>query len=137
MFITPNPGVAVALIAEALRALMLREPRATVAVLARYADQADTYYEGLRRSEVPSLRRIRANDFAFRAGVEVVEIKQVKGLEYDYVMLVDANASTFPKDDESRHLIHVAATRAAHQLWFVASHTPSAILPQWLVDAAL
>ena len=135
-FITPSPGVAVAQIGEALRALALREPRATVAVLARYADQADTYYQGLQRSEVPNLRRVINQDFRFRAGVDVTEIQAVKGLEYDYVIVVEANATTFRDDVESRHLLHVAATRAAHQLWLIATGPESPILPRWLMDAA-
>ncbi|MBI5535110.1 MAG: ATP-binding domain-containing protein [Deltaproteobacteria bacterium] len=137
MFMVPNAGVAVGLLGEALRALALREPRATIAVLARYSEQADLYYDGLKRAEVPNLRRVRSFDFSFRPGVEVTEIRQVKGLEYDYVILVDVNASAYPTDDESRHLMHVAATRAAHQLWVVTTGDPSAVLPQWLVDEAL
>lgn len=137
MFITPGPGVAVGQLGEALRALSLREPRATVAVLARYADQADMYYEGLKRAEVPNLRRVRDQDFRFRPGVDVTEIREVKGLEYDYVILVDVNSSTFPDDLESRHLLHVGATRAAHQLWLVATGPESAVLPKWLVNEAL
>ena len=137
MFMTPDPGVAVALIAEGLRSLALREPRATIALLARYADQADTYYDGLARSEVPNLRRVKDQNFVFRAGVDVTEIRDVKGLEYDYVILVDVNASTFSGDLESRHILHVGATRAAHQLWIVSTGTPSPILPSWLVDDAL
>ncbi len=137
MFITPGPGVAVAQLGEALRALALREPRATVAVLARYADQADVYYQGLARSEVPNLHRVKQQDFRFRPGVDVTEIREVKGLEYDYVIVVDVNASTFPDDLESRHLLHVAATRAAHQLWLVSTGQESAVLPRWLVDVAL
>jgi DNA helicase-2/ATP-dependent DNA helicase PcrA len=137
MFVTPGPGVAVAQLGEALRALALREPRATVSVLARYSDQADVYYEGLRRAEVPNLHRVKEQDFRFRPGVDVTEIREVKGLEYDYVIVVDVNASTFPDDLESRHLLHVAATRAAHQLWLVSTGPESAILPKWLVDEAL
>jgi DNA helicase-2/ATP-dependent DNA helicase PcrA len=138
MFIAPNPGVAVALLGEALRTLAMREPRATVAIVARYADQAEVYYEGLLKAEIPNLRRVRAQDFAFKSGVEITEVREVKGLEYDYVILVDANASTYPCDDESRHLLHVGATRAAHQLWLVTTgEQPSPILPSWLVDAAL
>ena len=122
---------------EALRALALREPRATVAVLARYADQAEMYYDGLKRAEVPNLRRVRDQDFRFRPGVDVTEVREVKGLEYDYVILVDVNTSTFPDDLESRHLMHVGATRAAHQLWLVATGPESNVLPRWLVDEAL
>jgi DNA helicase II / ATP-dependent DNA helicase PcrA len=137
MFMAPSAGVAVGVLAEALRALALREPRATVGILARYPEQADIYYEGLSRSEVPNLRRVRAQDFTFRPGVDVTEIREVKGLEYDYVILVDVNASAFPADDESRHLMHVGATRAAHQLWIVATGEPSKILPKWLLEAAM
>ena len=132
----PGIGAAVAFLGEALRPLFSREPRATVALLARYPEQADVYYEGLKRAEVPYLRRVRAQDFAFRPGVEVTDVRQVKGLEFDYVVMVDVNASTYPEDDESRHLFHIAATRAAHQLWLVVtSATPSPlILPALLLE---
>jgi DNA helicase-2/ATP-dependent DNA helicase PcrA len=125
----PSQGAAVAFLADAIRPLAGREPRATLAILARHAEQADVYYEALRMAEIPNLRRIRAFEFAFRPGVEVTEIRQVKGLEYDYVVVVDANASSFPEDDESRHLLHIAATRAAHQLWLISSGPPSLLIP--------
>src|SRR5690606_3153729 len=40
-------GEAVAFLGEALRSLMAAEPRASVAVIARYPEQADLYYNGL------------------------------------------------------------------------------------------
>ncbi|MCC6558457.1 MAG: ATP-binding domain-containing protein [Polyangiaceae bacterium] len=128
----PSAGAAVAFLADAVRPLFAREPRATLAILARHPEQADVYYEALRMAEIPHLRRIRAFEFAFRPGVEVTEIRQVKGLEYDYVVLVDVNASTFPADDESRHLLHIGATRAAHQLWVISTAAPSPLIPDWL-----
>lgn len=128
----PSAGAAVAFLADAMRPLFQREPRSTVAILARHAEQADAYYEALRLAEVPHLRRIRAYEFAFRPGVEVTEIRQVKGLEYDYVVVVDVNDSCFPEEDESRHLLHIAMTRAAHQLWLVSTSAPSKLLPSWL-----
>ena len=128
----PSQGAAAAFLADAIRPLLQREPRATLAVLARHPEQADVYYDALRMAEIPHLRRIRSYEFAFRPGVEVTEIRQVKGLEYDYVVLVDVNAATYPSDDESRHLLHIGATRAAHQLWVVSSGAPSTLLPSWL-----
>jgi DNA helicase-2/ATP-dependent DNA helicase PcrA len=125
----PGAGAAVAFLAEALRRLAQSEPRATVAILARHPEQADRYFEGLRRAEVPALRRVHAQEFGFRPGVEVTEICQAKGLEFDYVVLVDANAGTFGTDDESRHLFHIGATRAAHQLWLVVTAAPSPLVP--------
>ena len=125
----PAVGAAVAFLAEALRDLALREPRATVALLARFPEQADRYFEGLRRAEVASLRRVRAQDFTFRPGIDVTDVRQVKGLEFDYVVLLDANATSYGSDDESRHLFHIAATRAAHQLWLVITSSPSLLIP--------
>jgi DNA helicase II / ATP-dependent DNA helicase PcrA len=128
----PSPGAAVAFLADAIRPLFAREPRATLAILARHPEQADVYFEALRMAEVPNLRRIRAYEFTFRPGVEVTEIRQVKGLEYDYVVLVDVNATSYPADDESRHLLHIGATRAAHQLWVVSTSQPSPLIPSSL-----
>ncbi|MFO0551448.1 MAG: 3'-5' exonuclease [Polyangiaceae bacterium] len=128
----PSPGAAVAFLADALRPLFTREPNATVAILARFPEQADNYYSALKMADIPNLRRIRAFEFAFRPGVEVTDVKQVKGLEYDYVVLVDVNASTYPRDDEARHLLHIGATRAAHQLWLITTGDPSPLLPESL-----
>ncbi|NUO48237.1 MAG: ATP-binding domain-containing protein [Polyangiaceae bacterium] len=125
----PSPGAAVAFLADALRPLLSREPNANVAILARHPEQADAYWQALKMADIPHLRRIRAFEFAFKPGVEVTDIKQVKGLEYDYVILVDVNATTYSKDDESRHLLHIGATRAAHQLWIVTTGEPSPLIP--------
>jgi DNA helicase-2/ATP-dependent DNA helicase PcrA len=126
----PGVGAAVAFLGEALRELASREPRATVALLARHPEQADRYFEGLRRAEVPALRRVRAQDFGFRPGVEVTDVRQVKGLEFDYVVMLDVNASSYGRDDESRHLLHIGITRAAYQLWILVTGEPSPILPR-------
>jgi DNA helicase II / ATP-dependent DNA helicase PcrA len=129
-----DTGQAVGFLGEALRDLARREPLANVAVVARYPSQATLYYAGLKKSEVPRLNLVSDQDFSFAAGVEVTDIRQVKGLEFDYVILVEVNADAYPDDDESRHMFHVGATRAAHQLWVVVTQKPSPILPKWLLE---
>jgi DNA helicase-2/ATP-dependent DNA helicase PcrA len=124
-----NPGEAVGFLAEALRNLAGAEPLASIAVIARFPEQADLYFDGLKQAEVPNLRRVAEQDFSFRPGVDVTDVRQVKGLEFDYVIMVDVNAVSYPEDDESRHLLHIAATRAAHQLWVVTTGAPSRLLP--------
>ncbi len=126
-------GEAVGFLSEALRRLVSSEPLSSVAVIARYPEQADLYYKGLRHGEVPNLRRIAEQDFPFRPGVDVTDVRQVKGLEFDYVVIVECNSSTFPADNETRHLLHIAATRAAHQLWVCSTGNPSALLPKALL----
>jgi DNA helicase-2/ATP-dependent DNA helicase PcrA len=132
----PAIGAAVAFLAEALRPLFVREPRATVGLLARHSEQVDRYYDGLSRAEIPGLRRVRGQDFSFKPGIELAEIREVKGLEFDYVILLDVNATSFGTDAESRHLLHIGATRAAHQLWLLVTGTPSPLIPEALRRSA-
>jgi DNA helicase-2/ATP-dependent DNA helicase PcrA len=129
LFRFAHSGDAVGFLAEALRDLLRAEPRASIAVIARYSEQADMYYRGLKNAEVPNLRRIAEQDFPFKAGVDVTDVRQVKGLEFDYVVLVEVSTATYPEDDEARHLLHIAATRAAHQLWVTTTGEPSLLVP--------
>jgi DNA helicase-2/ATP-dependent DNA helicase PcrA len=128
-----HPGQAVAVLAEALRQLMHSEPEANVALIARHPAQADLYYEGLAKTELPRLTRVAEQNFSFHPGIEVTDVAQVKGLEYDYVVLLDVDRATYPEDTHSRYMLHIGATRAAHQLWLVACRPPSPLLPQDLV----
>jgi DNA helicase II / ATP-dependent DNA helicase PcrA len=127
-------GEAVAFLGDALRNLMAREPTASCAVIARHPEQADAYFDGLRRAEVPALRRVRRDEFSFQAGVDVTDASHVKGLEFDYVVMVDVNASSYPDAHWARHLLHIGVTRAAHQLWLVSTAEPTPLLPRALRD---
>lgn len=127
-------GEAVAFLGDALRNLMAREPTASCAVIARHPEQAEAYFDGLRRAEVPALRRVRRDEFNFQPGVDVTDVAQVKGLEFDYVVMVDVNAASYPDQHWARHLLHIGVTRAAHQLWMVTTAEPSSLIPQALRD---
>ena len=124
-----DTGQAVALLSQALAELMRSEPTANVALIARYPEQAEEFFHGLAKTDLPQLSWVAEQDFSFQPGVEVTDTLQVKGLEFDYVILVDVDRFTYPEDSPSRHLLHVAATRAAHQLWLVASRPPSPLIP--------
>jgi len=127
-------GEGVAFLGDALRTLMAREPTASCAVVSRHAEQADAWFEGLKRAEVPALRRVRRDEFNFQPGVDVTDVAQVKGLEFDYVVMVDVNNTSYPDQHWARHLLHIGVTRAAHQLWLVAVGEPSVLIPTALRD---
>ena len=129
-----DPGQAVDFLGTALRELSVREPMANVAVIARHSAQARMYYQGLQKSEVPRLALVVDQDFSFSPGVEVTDVHQVKGLEFDYVIMVETNADSYPANDESRHLLHVGITRAAHQLWLLTTGKPSPLIPERFVS---
>ncbi len=127
-------GEAVAFLGDALRTLMNHEPTASCAVVARHSEQADAYFEGLKRAEVPALRRVKRDEFNFQPGVDVTDVTHVKGLEFDYVVMVDVNDTSYPAVNWARHLLHIGVTRAAHQLWMVSTGEVSPLVPNELRD---
>lgn len=129
-------GEAVAFLGEALRNLMQREPTASVALISRYPQQAEAYYDALRIAEVPRLRLVARQDFTFLPGIDVTDVRQVKGLEFDYVVVLDPTRQNYPERDESRHLLHIASTRTAYQLWLICSGEVSPLVPRDLIDVA-
>ncbi|MCW5893252.1 MAG: ATP-binding domain-containing protein [bacterium] len=128
LFRYTDHGAAVASLADALGDLARQEPLASVAVLTPSPELSAIYAQGLTTGEVPRLRRVERQDFSFAPGVEVTEIEQVKGLEFDYVVLVEVSTSHFPDTPAARRRLHVGATRAVHQLWVVSVGTPSALV---------
>ena len=128
LFELASPGEAVAFLADALRTLAREAPDANVALLARFAQQADVYYEGLVRAEVPNVRRVAKQDFTWEPGFDVTDVRQTKGLEFDDVILVDVNAASYPDSAPARHALYVGATRAAHQLWCTTSDETSPVV---------
>ena len=111
-----------------LRELTRNEPLASVAILTPSSEVSAAYYEGLYRSDLPDLRRVEKQDFTFAPGIEISEIEQAKGLEFDYVILVDVCARNLPDTPAARRLLHVGATRAVHQLWLTSVGTPSPLV---------
>ena len=128
LFRFTDRGAAVAFLADALRELAHSEPLASVAVLAPSRAHTLAYHHGLERCELPRLHLVAEGDFTFAPGVEVTEVEQAKGLEFDYVVLVDADADAYPETDEARRRLHVGATRAVHQLWLTSVGTPSPLV---------
>jgi DNA helicase-2/ATP-dependent DNA helicase PcrA len=128
LFAFSSPGEAVAWVGDALKALALAEPYANVALVARFSQHADLFYEGLVCAEVPHVRRIARQDFTWTPGFDVTDVRQTKGLEFDEVILLETTATAYPDDSPARHALYVGATRAAHQLWCVASDAPSPIV---------
>lgn len=112
-----DSGACVAFLAEALTELALEEPLASVAVLTPDAETSQLYERWLVQSDVPRIHRVTEQDFRFAPGIEVSEIQQVKGLEFDYVILLDVDDENYRASDASRRILHVGATRAVHQLW--------------------
>jgi DNA helicase IV len=121
-FAFPDEPRAHLFLAGALRDLAEREPRASVAVIARDAAAAQRFHELVADT---GARLVLSGEFTFEPGVDVTDVDSVKGLEFDYVVVPDATAEAYPATDAARRRLHVAVTRASHQLWVVSGGAPS------------
>ena len=124
----PDEAQAHLFIGEALKDLMEREPHASVAVIASGPDQARAVHGVI--ADMSWARLVLEGGFTFEPGVDVTDVDNVKGLEFDYVVIPDATARAYPALDEARRRLHIAITRASHQLWVVSAGVRSPLLPQ-------
>ncbi len=121
-------GACVGFLAEALNALASAEPLASVALLTPSEDLSVLYQSALNDADVPRVHRVVGQRYRFAPGIEITEVDQVKGLEFDYVVVIEASARHYPDTPAARRLLHVGATRAIHQLWLTSVATPSPLL---------
>jgi|CZKU01.1.fsa_nt_gi DNA helicase-2/ATP-dependent DNA helicase PcrA len=109
-----------------IAALQRRDPRASVAVICRSPLTARRMAEALR-AKVPA-RLVFDGRFLARGPAQVTIVDEVKGLEFDFVLVPDATAVEYPDTPAARRALYVAATRARHQLLFAAASRPTPLL---------
>ncbi len=99
-----------------LRGITDADPDASVAVICRGALDARRVFRRVR-PEVPA--RLGLSRAAARSGIAVAHLAQIKGQEFDFVVLPDVSEVTYPDTPAARRALYVAATRAIHQLWIL------------------
>jgi DNA helicase-2/ATP-dependent DNA helicase PcrA len=124
--VVPNEGLAIVAITEALAQLSAKEHLASVAIICENEENARRFYEGL--ANTADVRLVLDGEFVFKPGVDVTDVAQVKGLEFDYVIIPDANANVYPDTPVARRALHIAVTRAVHQLWVISVGRASDLL---------
>lgn len=119
----PGSAQAQLFLAESLRDLVEREPKASVGIVAADPEVAKAVFAVLR--DIPNTRLVLDGAFSFEPGIDVSDVESVKGLEFDYVVLPDASTVSYPTSDDARRRLHVGVTRASHQLWVLSAGPPS------------
>jgi DNA helicase-2/ATP-dependent DNA helicase PcrA len=109
-----SPFHLAAWLSEGLRGLSAQDPSASIAVIARTPDAARHCAHALRHAL--DVRLAFDGDFDFRPGITVTCVQEVKGLEFDHVVVPDAGASTYADTPDARRALYVAVTRATHRL---------------------
>lgn len=102
------------------------DPKASIAVVCRTPSMARRLTAAL--GPVVPVRLVFDGRFLARGPVQVSVVDEVKGLEFDFVIVPDATDVHYPETPAARRALYVAATRARHQLVFAAAGTLSPIL---------
>ncbi len=68
---------------------------------------------------IDGVRLVLRGDESFEGGVQVMDASMVKGLEFDCVLIADAQADTYPDERFYAKLFYVLCTRPLHRLAFV------------------
>ncbi|MEZ4741407.1 MAG: AAA family ATPase [Bdellovibrionota bacterium] len=120
-------GETIIVLHDLLSGLIDAEPHASIAIITKDETSSQQIYQDL--SAIPEVRLVENGNFTFTPGIDVTHVGDVKGLEFDYVVIPDADAHVYKDDAKSRRALHVACTRAVHQLLVISSSNPSPILP--------
>ena len=111
---------------EALRDLDAEDPTAASAVICR-TPHAAVQLARLVKMAIPAHLALEGA-FTFGPGAQVTCVPEVKGLEFDHVVIPDAGAGRYADTPEARRALYVAATRASAQLVLATAGAPSPLL---------
>ncbi len=122
-----GPGCTI--LSDTLRDLVRREENACIAVVCKDEKTAKLLYQLFE--DLESSRLVLDGKFTFDPGIDFTTLDEVKGLEFDYVIIPDAHSFVYREDHFSRRALYVALTRAVHGLWIYSTAKPSPLLETW------
>ena len=86
-----------------------------IAVILKTEASAKKYYTELSKVLNNKSINLIDNEYCkYKKGINILSASLSKGLEFDYVIIVNANE--FENNEEDRRLLYIAATRALHEL---------------------
>ena len=82
LFTFSDHGACVGYLADKLSELLHHEPLANIAIISPNDEIGKMYYEGFARTELAPLRFIENQKFSFLPGIDIVNVNDIKGLEF-------------------------------------------------------
>ncbi|MBW5448685.1 AAA family ATPase [Cohnella sp. CFH 77786] len=101
----------------------------TIAVIARTDDNCRELASILANAGTDA-RLIAEGQTRYGGGVTIVPVYLAKGLEFDAVLIADADAASYADDPQDAKLLYVACTRALHRLALLYEGMPSPLVAQ-------
>lgn len=124
--------------AQAAMAAITESPAAHVCVVCTKAGDVSSAFEEIRQRVDPAVpvRQGHNKDFVFAPGITVTNYRQVKGLEFDVVVVLDPTGESYPDTVQGRRNLYMVITRAKDALHLVAAAEPTPLLKP-AIDAGL
>ena len=116
-----------------------RDDAAHLCVVCAHRDDATALSERLKTllDGVSDVRLGHNDSFVFARGVTVTNYRQVKGLEFDAVIVVEPSTANYPVDAVGRGALYTVCTRARDRLDLVGTGPVSALLDGAVASGAL
>lgn len=102
-------------------------PASTVAVIGRTERECKELHGALLHADL-SATLIDAQRQKYEGGLSVVPVHLAKGLEFDAVVLIDADETRYGSNEHDAKLMYVGCTRALHDLWVLYAGRPSPLI---------
>ncbi|RKN84321.1 DNA helicase UvrD [Paenibacillus ginsengarvi] len=102
-------------------------PASTIAVIGRTEKECKELHTALLHHDI-SATLIDARQQKYEGGLSVVPVYLAKGLEFDAVVLIDADDAHYGLNEHDAKLLYVGCTRSLHDLWVLYAGIPSPLL---------
>ncbi len=117
------------MVTETVHSMLSRSKNQHICIVCRHVKEAKELFEELNMDESRVPVRLGHNkQFEFTAGVTITNLLQIKGLEFDSVILMDPSEQNYPNNVQGCKHLYTAITRAKEQLHMIGSCTPTPIL---------
>lgn len=88
----------------------------TVAVICKTMEECKTMHQYLKK-DLKEITVITGKEEVYRSGLVIVPSYLSKGLEFDVVIIANANSEQYKKEDLDMKLLYVSMTRPLHKLY--------------------
>ncbi len=114
---------------EWLNEVRKRFPTSLTAIITSTRDEAREALSMLRPTFENGIRLCDSDAFTFESGIVISDIKSLKGLEFNSVLLWNPSSRGYPETTQGRNALYTAITRAETFLFLATWDSPSKLLP--------
>jgi len=106
-------------------------PQAHIGIICRHASETQPLLKQLEPEACCASARLGHNKhFEFTPGITVTNLRQIKGLEFDVIILLDPSEANYPNTTQGQKYLYTAITRAKEYVYLIAACDPAVLLRQ-------